>query len=224
MIGEHTMDLAVETVLKEYELRADKENRLINAMPLEEFRERRDEFLLSVGPETGRLCNMLVKQSGAKMILEVGTSYGYSTVWLAEAARATGGRVITLEIREDKQEHAKRALDRAGLSSFVDFRLGDAPSLIGTLNTNVDFVLLDLWKDLYIPCFDGFYTRLNPGALVVADNMVYPEQARPHAIAYREHIRGKDGIESVLLPVGSGLEVSRFAPSHSLLPWRSQET
>jgi predicted O-methyltransferase YrrM len=206
------MDSAVEAVLREYEIRAERENRLIDGLTPEEFRSRRDEFLLSVGPETGRLANMLAKQAGARVLLEIGTSFGYSTLWLAEAARSTGGRLITLEIQEEKQEQARRALHQAGLLSHVDLRLGDAPTLLAALDTNVDFVLLDLWKDLYIPCFDRFYPRLNPGALIIADNMLYPETARAHAIAYRAHIRQKPVIESVLLPVGSGIEVSRFAP------------
>jgi predicted O-methyltransferase YrrM len=210
------MDSIVQGVLKDYELRAERENRIIDGLAPEEFRQRRDEFLLSVGPETGRLVNLLVKQSGARVILEIGTSYGYSTLWLAEAARATSGRLITLEISADKQASAQRAISQAGLSQFVDFRTGEATELLAALNTSVDFVLLDLWKDLYIPCFDLFYPRLNPGALIVADNMLAPESARPHAIAYRAHIRRKDGIESVLLPVGSGIEVSRFAPSNIL--------
>jgi predicted O-methyltransferase YrrM len=201
----------VEAVLRDYEVRSQRENRQIDSMAPEEFARHRDEFLLSVGPDTGRLINMLARSAGAKVPLEIGTSFGYSTVWLAEAARSTGGRLITLEIREEKQQDARESLRKAGLSDYVDFRLGDAPALIAALGVKVDFVLLDLWKDLYIPCFDRFYPLLNQGAIVVADNMLYPETARPHARAYRAHICGKAGIESVLLPVGSGLELSRYA-------------
>jgi predicted O-methyltransferase YrrM len=70
-------------------------------------------------------------------------------------------------------------------------------------------VLLDLWKHYYIPCFDLFYPKLAPGALVVADNMIYPETTSQHAMDYRKHVRIKRDMQSVLLPVGSGLEVSR---------------
>jgi predicted O-methyltransferase YrrM len=70
-------------------------------------------------------------------------------------------------------------------------------------------VLLDLWKDLYIPCFDLFYPKLGSGALVVADNMIFPEFSRKEAADYRRHVRAKADLESVLLPVGSGIEVSR---------------
>jgi len=121
-----------------------------------------------------------------------------------------GGKVVSLEIHEEKQKHARASIDQAGLSEFVDFKLGDASVTLSKLDMPVDFVLLDLWKDLYITCFDLFYPKLRPGALIVADNMIFPESARDHAEAYRKHIRSKKGIESVLLRVGSGLELSRF--------------
>ena len=175
-----------------------------------EMQEHLDEFLLSVGPATGQLLNLLAKQSEAKTILEVGSSYGYSTVWLAEAARQNRGKVISLEIHSGKQESARSSIKKAGLDGFVDFRLGDARDLLAKLKGKVDFVLLDLWKNLYIPCFDLFYPKLSASALVVADNMTYPESSRKHAEAYRKHIRKKSGIQSVLLSVGSGLELTRY--------------
>jgi len=175
-----------------------------------EMQQHLDEFLLSVGPATGQFLNLLARESEAKTILEVGSSYGYSTVWLAEAARATGGKVISLELRPEKQKHARASIEKAGLGGVVDFRLGDALESLGKLKESVDFVLLDLWKNLYIPCFDLFYKRLRKGAFVIADNMTYPESSRPHAEKYRKHIRKQAGIESVLLPIGSGIELSRY--------------
>ena len=69
-----------------------------------------DEFLLYVGPATGQLTNLLAKEAKAQTILEVGSSYGYSTIWLAEAARETGGKVISIEIHSGKQQHARAAI------------------------------------------------------------------------------------------------------------------
>lgn len=203
------MDQTVESILREYEKRSDAETERNRDMDDKEFFKHRDEFLLSVGPATGQLINLLAKQSGAKTILEVGSSFGYSTVWLAEAARANGGKLITLEAIAEKQAYARSQIQKAGLAAFVDFRLGDARDSLAKLEGPVDFVLLDLWKDLYIACFDLFYPRLSPGALVVADNMLYPEAAQTHAMNYRKHVRIKRDIQSVLIPVGSGLELSR---------------
>lgn len=96
----------------------------------------------------------------------------------------------------------------AGLADWIDFRIGDAVQMISELTDGIDFVLVDLWKDLYLPCLEAFYPKLNPGAIVVADNMLRPgdENVRQYGAA----IRAKSGITSVLLPVGSGIEVSRF--------------
>jgi predicted O-methyltransferase YrrM len=200
---------AVQHVLDEYEARSAEETRRWHSQEWKDFVRERDQFLLAVGPETGQFMNLLIREAKSKVILEVGTSYGYSTLWLAEAARATGGRVITLELQANKQDYARERMVRAGLADVVEFKRGDALDLLANLDTNVDFVLLDLWKDLYIPCFELFYSRLNPDAIVVADNMRFPESARANAAAYRAHVQSKPEIQSVLLPIGSGLEVSR---------------
>ena len=73
-----------------------------------------------------------------------------------------------------------------------------------------DFVLLDLWKELYVPCFELFADKLSHGSIVVADNMLFPDAARAHADAYRERVRASGRFDSVLLPVGSGIELSRL--------------
>lgn len=205
------LDPAVTTVLDTYEKRAAEEVRRWSKLESNQFASERDQYLLAVGPATGLFINLLVKEAKARTILEIGTSYGYSTLWLAEAARATGGKVITLELHSYKQDYAREQLTKAGLVDFVDFRSGDAKELLTRLGKGpIDFVLLDLWKDLYIPCFDLFYPQLGPGALVVADNMLYPESAQPHATVYRKHVRAATDIQSMLLPVGQGIEVSRY--------------
>ena len=204
------MDDAVETVLAEYDQRGAKEFQLRDHMSEEEWMSHRDDFLISIGRHTGQILNILIKGAKARNILEIGTSYGHSTVWLAEAARATGGKVITIDEKAHKQEYARGMIARAGLAAQVDFRLGDAREIISALPGPFDFVLVDLWKDLYIPCFDLFYPKLGPGALVAADNMLRPESAREDALAYRKHVRSKPRIDSLLLEVGSGVELSRY--------------
>jgi predicted O-methyltransferase YrrM len=208
------MDQAVVEMLTEYEKRAAAERPLVEKLPPSEG-PFRDPFLLSVGPATGRLLNLLVRQLKPKTILEIGTSYGYSTIWLAEAASAIGAKVITLELNPAKSRYARESLAKIGLAGVVDFRVGDALQLIAALPGPFDSILLDLWKNLYVPCFDLFYPKLSPGALIVADNMIHPEFDRQHAAQYRKHARSKPHIESLLLPIGSGLELSRFAPDET---------
>jgi len=203
------MDQAVSAVLAEYDARAAEEEARMHSAPAD-FNRHLDDMLLRVGPQTGSLMNMLIREGRARSILEVGTSYGYSTIWLAEAARATGGTVSTLEIHPAKAEYARERVARAGLTAQVDFRVGDARKTLATLPGPFEFVLLDLWKDLYIPCFELFYPKLASGAVIVADNMLYPEATLAAAGQYRRHVRAAPAMSSVMLPVGSGLEISRF--------------
>ena len=168
----------------------------------------RDRMLLAVGPESGQLINILARSQKAPHILELGTSYGYSTIWLAEAARAAGGRVTTMELADYKSVHAQDKAREAGLAQHVDFKIGDAVQLIAALQSGIDCVLVDLWKDLYVPCLEAFYPKLNPGAIIVADNMIRP--GGEGVARYGQAVRAKPKIASVLLPVGSGLEISRF--------------
>jgi predicted O-methyltransferase YrrM len=201
-------DPAVQNVLTEYRQRMQSEAAIRKSLSRQEWLRRRDEFLLDVGESAGMLMNLLIRESKAKTILEVGTSYGYSTLWLAEAARATEGKGITLDLSAEKQRHAQAMLRKAGLDRYAELRCGDAIVLIEELTEAVDFVLIDLWKDVYIPCFDAVRSKLAPAALVVADNMIYPPDSQESAQAYRAHVR-KNAMDSVLLPVGHGIEISR---------------
>src|SRR4051812_8820478 len=201
------VDPVIERVLAEFERRAEEEQRrtLAPGAPGTDL----DDLLLSVGREAGTLLYLLATGAGSRRILELGTSYGYSTVWLAAAARATGGKVLSLELRDFKIEHARQALTRAGLSTRVEFYAGDCLETLQTLAGPFDFVLLDVWKDLYLPCFELIHPKLAPGAVVVADNMLLPGSVRPQAEAYRKRVREAGDLDSVLLDVGNGLEVSR---------------
>lgn len=205
------MDAAIEALLAELEAREAKEREIQRGLTHEENMVARERFLISVGREAGAFLNLLVKAVQARLILELGTSYGYSTIWLADAARATGGKVISLDIAPAKQRFARESLARVGLDGFAEFIAGDALQVLPTLAGPFDFVLVDLWKDLYVPSFDRFYPKLKKGALIVADNMLMPAWSRDDAARYRAHVRAQKDIESVLLPVGSGLELSLFA-------------
>ena len=205
-----SLDAAVWEVVNEYEARAEREEALWDTLGAEAWEQRIDEMLLPVGRATGTLLNLLVKQAGARRILEVGSSFGYSTVWLAEGARAVGGKVISLELRAAKTEYATERLRRAGLADHVEFRIGDALETLAALPGPFDLVLIDLWKYLYVPVFELLHPKLAPGALVIADNMLEPASARAHAQAYRQAVHGARDMSSVLLPVGNGIEVSRY--------------
>lgn len=205
------MDRAVQDVLDEYQRRMEAERpRMRSAMENGTFGKIIDEFMLPVGPASGSLINTLVKSLKAPTILELGTSYGYSGIWLAEAARATGGRVITMELSAEKSAYAREMSKKAGLADFVDFKVGDAVKMIAELPHGIDFVLVDLWKNLYVPCLEAFYPKLNRGAILVSDNMIEPASEHEAVMQYQKVLRAKPKITSILVPVGSGLEISRF--------------
>jgi predicted O-methyltransferase YrrM len=201
------MDEAVLRVLKDYEARMARETPIIEKGG-PDLIARRDEFLLPVGPATATILNLLIKGAKAKVILEVGSSYGYSTMYLAEAARETGGKVISLELVEEKVRYAREQLARAKLEKFVDFRLGSALDTLAQLDGPFEFVLIDLWKDLYVPCLELIYDKLAPGALVAADNMLLPVMVRADAEKYQRRVRELE-FDTLLLSVGSGIELSR---------------
>jgi predicted O-methyltransferase YrrM len=202
------MDPAVTAVLDIYHERMREERSRASRSASAGAGDWRDQALLAVGPESGQLINILARSLKAPNILELGTSFGYSGVWLAEAARATGGRLTTIELAPHKSTYAQEMSAKAGLAGHVDFRVGDAVEVVESLPGGFDFVLVDLWKDLYVPCLEAFYPKLSPGAILVADNMIRP--GGEDVARYARAVRAKPKMRSVLLPVGSGLEISRF--------------
>lgn len=201
------MDQHFDAVLAAYHSRMAEEAALMKRDP-SVIGSRLDEFLLPVGPDVGWLLYSLAVGRGAKRILELGTSYGYSTLFLASAARRTGGKVFTMDLAAEKQGYARRQLGAAGLGDQVEWQLGDATDLLKSLDGPFDLVLVDLWKDKYVACFDLFYGKLADNAVIVADNMLLPEMSRPQAEAYRSAVKAKHNLQTVLLPVGNGIELS----------------
>jgi len=192
-------------VMAEYHRLIDEEKR--GLIP----RADRAHRFMAVGPETGQMLNIFARSLAAPRVLELGTSYGYSTLWLADGARAAGGRVTTLELHADKADFARAMARKAGLDEIIDFRVGDALALLPQLPGPFDLVLVDHWKALYRPSFVLFRDRLAPGAILVADNMVQGGSTEGQD-DYAQAVRSMPGMSSVLLPVGSGIEVSRYLP------------
>lgn len=210
-------DPAVAEIFAAYQ-RRDAEERARSATLGGEFFARRDEFLLPVGPEVGWFLHSLVLARRPGRILELGTSYGYSTLFLADAARQIGATLITMDLADYKQAEARANIERAGLADFVDFRLGDAVALIHADPGPFDLVLLDIWKDLYVPCLEAFYPKLSDEGIVAADNMIEPAAARADARKYRAAVQALPDMQSALLPIGSGIELSaKWAPGSTKL-------
>lgn len=201
-------DTAFNRVLERYRQRNAKESEMMRTLPFSEIADKIDQMLLAVGEEAANLLVDLVVGAGAKTIVELGTSFGYSTLFLASAAVRSGGRLYTYELNAEKQAYAMEQLTEAGLVDAVEWRRGDAVTLLEDQPGPIDFVFIDLWKDLYVPCFEAIYPKLADGAILVADNMLFPEQAAEDAAAYRSAVRAKPDMEGVLLDIGNGLDVS----------------
>jgi predicted O-methyltransferase YrrM len=134
------------------------------------------DYYLPVTQEAGRLLYSLVRATRPQTVVEFGMSLGLSGIHLAAAVRDNGsGRVVTTELSAAKILTATRNFEEAGLADVVTVLEGDALETLKALDGSVDFVLLDGWKELYIPVLELLEPRLTPGTLVVADNTSMPE-------------------------------------------------
>lgn len=203
------MDQALRDVLAEYEARSEAESAVMAGLSISELTPRIDEFLIPVGPDTGQLLHMLARSVRAQQLVEIGASYGYSTLWLADAARETGGKLHSFELSQEKVDYALDKLRRVGLHQHVEFHVGDALKRVPELSGPFDLVLIDCWKSLYIPSFKQLLPKLSGGAIVVADNMLKPVEVRHDAQKYQAYVRGCPGVDSLQLDIGSGIELTR---------------
>jgi len=165
----------------------------------------RPKRMLNITPDTGRLLWILVQAARATRILEVGTSNAYSTIWLADAARATGGHVITLERNPDKVRLARESLARAGLADRVEIREGNAAETLAGLTGPFHFVFLDADRANYSAYLDLALPKLQPGGLLVADNVISHAQ---DLADYLARVKSNPALFSVTVPVGKGEEIA----------------
>ncbi len=165
------------------------------------------ELYIPVSPEGGRLLYALVRAARPATVVEFGTSFGISTIHLAAAVRDNGaGRVISTELNAAKAAQARANLAEAGLSNWVTILLGDARQTLATIDAPVGFVLLDGWKNLYLPVLQLLEPRLTPGALILADDTVSMAEEMPDYLAY---IRDPaHGYLSIPFPESDGLEIT----------------
>jgi len=208
---------AVDQVFAEYEKRSTEERVKAAALGAG-LREHRDEFLLPVGREVGWFLHSLILAKRPARVLELGTSYGYSTLFLADAVTQVGGTLITMELADYKQTAARAMIEKAGISAVVDFRLGDAVALINADAGPFDLVLLDIWKDFYVPCLRAFYPKLADEGIIAADNMIEPAVVREDVRKYRAAVGALADLQTTLLPIGSGIELSvKWSPANKKL-------
>jgi len=164
---------------------------------------------MPVSPEQGEFIYLLARSLGATRVVEFGTSFAISTIYLAAAVRDNGGGVVIgSELEPSKHVRAVANLKEAGLDDVAEVRLGDALQTLRELPEPLDLVLLDGWKELYLPVLELVKPKLRPGAVVLADNIfTFRKSLRP----YVEHMQsGANGFESTTLRISDGFELSVY--------------
>ena len=165
----------------------------------------RSKKMLNLEPATAQLISILIRTSQSKNILEIGTSNGYSTIWLAWAAQATDGHVTSIDMNPDKHIMADKNLRRAGLRERVELKLGDATEIIKALEGPFDCVFFDADRSREPEQLKLLLPKLSSNALVMADNVL----SHPDQIAeYLETVESLPNIEHMVVPVGKGLSLA----------------
>ena len=168
-------------------------------------RDRQDgtprlERLRQVPPETGRFLALLAALAPPGRYIEIGTSAGYSTLWLALACRELGRRITTFEVLPEKAALARETFRSAGVEDVVELVEGDARRQLGAV-ASISLCFLDAEKEVYQECYEAVIPKMVPGGLLVADN----------AINYREALREMldraltdERVDAQIVPVGKG--------------------
>ncbi len=164
--------------------------------------DERPRRMLNITRDTGEFLSVLVRATGARRVLEIGTSNGYSTLWLAEAARATGGAITTVESSEYKRGLAYVNFARSGLAAFITLVHADAGRhLQGSEQNAFDFIFLDAERPEYPGWWPQLRRILRPGGLLVVDNAVsHVEQMAPFVAL----VKADPLFATSLVPVGNG--------------------
>jgi predicted O-methyltransferase YrrM len=176
---------------------------------LERFGEENDSTIsdrprrmLNITPETGEFLSVLIRSINARRVLEIGTSNGYSTIWLADAAQAITGNVRTVELSEFKISLAAENFRRSGLSSVITQVHDDASGMLaGTESEAFDLIFLDSERTEYPRWWPDIKRVLRRGGLLVVDNAIsHPDQMAP----FIELVKADPDFTSCLVPVGNG--------------------
>jgi caffeoyl-CoA O-methyltransferase len=161
--------------------------------------------LRQVPPATGKFLALLAACAPEGTCLEIGTSGGYSTLWLALACRTAGRKVITFEVLETKAELARETFRSAGVEDVVELVVGDARRYLKDYG-NVSFCFLDAEKTLYGECFEAVVPNLVAGGLLVADNIISHQDVLGAMV---RRVMADTRVDAQIVPIGSGLLVCR---------------
>jgi predicted O-methyltransferase YrrM len=169
----------------------------------DEQRDDRLQRLRNVEPETAELLGVLVRSMSATRVLEIGTSNGYSTIWLGDAAEAVGGKVLSLEIEAERTAQAADNLAEAGVADFVELRTQDAAEALRSFADGAfDLIFLDAERTLYANYGQDLIRALRPNGLLVVDNTLSHAK---ELVEFSELVYSDPQVTSTLVTVGAGV-------------------
>jgi len=181
-------------------VRTEAETRVLSV--IEEMRASGGTYL-SVPPEDGRALRLLAEVAGAKTVVEVGTSTGYSGLWLSLALQSTGGRLTTFEIDPGRAATARRNFQRAGVDSMVTVIEGDAHVKLAALKGPIDLAFIDADKEGYVDYLRQLLPLVRPGGLLLAHNVGMAGVGE-----YLKEVTANPGLETIVYREGAGLSVT----------------
>jgi predicted O-methyltransferase YrrM len=157
----------------------------------------------NVEPDTAALLGVLVRAKQARRVLEIGTSNGYSTIWLGDAVQDTGGTLVTLEIEPERAAIARENFARAGLEAVVELRTEDAGNALAALpDAAFELVFLDAERDAYAGYWPDLVRTLAPAGLLAVDNAISHES---ELVEFRAVVDADDRVDQALVPIGAGV-------------------
>ena len=159
----------------------------------------------NIAPENGQFLSILIRSIRAQNVLEIGTSNGYSAIWIAAALKETGGRLITFEFDPKRAAEAEAHLQEAGLDNIVDVRVGNALDEIPKCDATFDLVFLDAEKNEYRRYLELALPNIRTGGLIVADDTVTMRDEMPD---YVEFVFNTPQLHSVDIPLDDGIILS----------------
>lgn len=185
-----------------------------------------EDSMLAITNDTGKFLSILLSAINCNRILEIGTSIGYSTLWMAvtllqnkESLANLERSILTIEKSPSKIKRAKKNFEDAGIVDMVEIVEGNALDILEKLTEKIsndtiwsnipfDFVFLDADKENLIKYFDLVFPLVRKGGLIVTDNILLPQDYRPSMVEFVNHVRAKKDVQSVTVPIGYGEEVS----------------
>jgi caffeoyl-CoA O-methyltransferase len=167
----------------------------------------------NIGLQVGTFLDWLIHLTQAKRILEIGTCIGYSAIFLAEALRTTGGKLISIEQNPELIAEAKKNLAATNLIDLVELKCGNASLIIKELEGEFDLILQDSQKSLYSQMLDDCIAKLRPFGILVADDTLFypmgiPEKHSKPMDEYNKKVFADPRLKSTILPIGDGITIS----------------